>query len=45
MKNYILSQVRELLERGYNLLEIAHKLNLDPKDVQLAIEVIRNILT
>jgi hypothetical protein len=45
MKNYILSQVRELLERGYNLLEIAHKLNLDPTDVQLAIEVIRNILT
>ena len=45
MKNYILSQVRELLERGCNLLEIAHKLNLDPTDVQIAIEVIRNILT
>ena len=45
MKNYIISQVRELLERGYNLIEISHKLNLDSKDVQIAIEIIRNILT
>ena len=45
MKNYIISQVRELLERGYSFLEISHKLNLDPTDVQIAIEIIRNILT
>jgi hypothetical protein len=44
MKNSIISQVRELLERNLDWLEIANRLNLDPSDVQMAIEVIKQIV-
>jgi hypothetical protein len=45
MKNNIISQVRELLERNLDWLEIANRLNLDPSDVQMAIEVIKQIIS
>ena len=45
MKNSIISQVRELLERNLDWLEIANRLNLDPSDVQMAIEVIKQIIS
>jgi hypothetical protein len=45
MKNTIISQVRELLERNLDWLEIANRLNLDPSDVQMAIEVIKQIVS
>jgi hypothetical protein len=45
MKNSIISQVRELLERNLDWLEIANRLNLDPSDVQVAIEVIKQIVS
>jgi hypothetical protein len=44
MKNTIILQVRELLDRHLNLIEIAHRLNLDPTDVQAAIEIIKQIV-
>jgi hypothetical protein len=45
MKQTILLQVREMLDRNWNLLEIATKLNLDPDDVRIAIDIIQNLLT
>jgi hypothetical protein len=47
MKNTILLQVREMLERhrDLNWWEIAQRLNLDPTDVQMAIEVIKQIVS
>lgn len=45
MKSTIISQVRELLERNLDWLEIANRLNLDPSDVQMAIEVIKQIVS
>ena len=45
MKNNIILQVRELLERNLDWLEIASRLNLDPSDVQMAIEVIKQIVS
>ena len=44
MKNSIIRQVRELLERNLDWLEIANRLNLDPADVQMAIEIIKQIV-
>ena len=41
----LLSAVREMLDRHWNLGDIAAKLNLDPTDVQTLIDVINNILT
>jgi hypothetical protein len=41
----LMLSVRELLERGWNAAEIAHKLNLDPDDIQMVINVINNLLT
>jgi len=41
----LMLSVRELLERGWNAVEIAHKLNLDPDDIQMVINLINNILT
>jgi hypothetical protein len=45
MKQTILLQVREMLDRNWNLLEISTKLNLDPDDVKIAIDIIQNLLT
>lgn len=45
MKHTIILQVRELLDRHLNLIEIAHRLNLDPVDVQVAIEIIKQVVS
>lgn len=39
------SQVRELLERHCNVIEIASRLHLDYDDVAMIIEFIKNIST
>jgi hypothetical protein len=41
----LLLQVREMMERKWDCVEIAHKLNIDPDDVRMMIELINNILT
>lgn len=45
MKHTIILQVRELLDRHLNLIEIAHRLNLDLADVQAAIEIIKQVVS
>lgn len=41
----LIMAVRELMERGWGVVDIAAKMNLDADDVQLVINVINNILT
>ena len=41
----LLLQVREMMERKWDCVEIAHKLNIDPNDVRMMVELINNILT
>jgi len=38
-------QVKELLERHFSAMEIAHRLKLDPYAVQAIIDTVNNILT
>ena len=45
MKTIIISQVREMLDRDWSLLEIATKLHLDPEIVRIAIDIIQDLLT
>jgi len=37
----LVQQVRELLERHCDTLEIAHRLHLDPQDVAMVVEFIK----
>ena len=37
--------VRELMERGWGVADIAAKMNLDADDIQMVINIINNILT
>jgi len=37
--------VREMLERHWNVYEIASRMNLDVGDVQTIVEIIKNIST
>jgi hypothetical protein len=41
----LLLQVREMMERKWDYIEIAHKLNIDPDDVRMMVDIINNILT
>jgi hypothetical protein len=45
MKQTILLQVREMMDRNWNFLEIATKLNIDPEVVRVAIDIIQDLLT
>lgn len=45
MKRDLLIQVRELLERHFDVVEIAAKLNIDLDTVRLAIDIIKEIIT
>jgi hypothetical protein len=45
MKIAIISQVRELLERGLDPLEISQRMRVDPDLVRIAIDIINNLLT
>jgi hypothetical protein len=44
MKVTIINQVRELLERGLNPLEISQRMRIDVDLVRTAIDVINNLL-
>lgn len=37
----IVQQVRELVERHLDVIEIAHRLHLDPQDVAMIVEFIK----
>ena len=45
MKRQIVNQVRELLERHLDAVEIAHRMNVDLDTVRTAADVIRELLT
>ena len=45
MKRDFLNQVRELLERHLDAVEIAHRMGIDPDLVQLAAQIINQLLT
>lgn len=45
MKREFILQVKEFLERSLDAFEIAHRMHVDPADVQLAIEIIKQIVT
>lgn len=44
MKVTIINQVRELLERGLNPLEISQRMRIDIDLVRTAIDIINNLL-
>ena len=41
----LIAQVRELLDRHLDVIEIAHRLHLDPTDIQAIIDIINQIVT
>ena len=41
----LLLQVREMMERKWDCVEIAHRMNLDVDDVRMIIDVINNLFT
>lgn len=45
MKRDLVMQVRELVERHVDTLEIARRLKLDPATVSAVIDFINNVLT
>lgn len=45
MKFVVINQVRELLDRGLNPLEISQRLRLDLDLVRMAMDIINNLLT
>jgi hypothetical protein len=45
MKRDIINQVRELLERQFDVITIAHKIRVDIRTVKLAANIIKGIVT
>lgn len=45
MANTIISAVREMLERHWDVYEIASKMKMDPATIQAIIDIINNTLT
>lgn len=45
MANTIISAVREMLERHWDVYEIAAKMKMDPATIQALIDIINNTLT
>ena len=43
-RDFIL-QVRELMERHLDVLEIAHRLHIDPSDITAIVEIIKQIVS
>jgi len=41
----IILQVRELMGRGLDSIEIAHRLHIDVDDIRMAIDIINNLFT
>ena len=44
-KHDLILAVKEMLERRWNVYEIASRMNLDVDDVQTIIDIIKNIVT
>jgi hypothetical protein len=45
MTRTIINQVRELLERNLNLMEIADRLSIDLETVKIAAHIVKEIIT
>jgi len=41
----LLLQVREMMERKWDCVEIAHRLNIDADDVRIMIDLVNNLFT
>jgi len=41
----LLLQVREMMERKWDCIEIANRLNIDADDVRIIIDLVNNIFT
>ena len=41
----LILQVKEMMDRNLNVVEIASRLHIDPEDVKLLIEVVNNLFT
>ena len=41
----IVMAVKEMLERNWSVVDMAAKLNIDPDDVRLALEIINQVFT
>lgn len=41
----IILEVRGMLERHWDVLEIARKMNIDPNDVRMIVDIINNLFT
>ena len=48
LKHYtrdLILSVREMVERRLDVIEIAHRMNLDPQDIQAILDIINRIVT
>lgn len=45
LKHDIIQQVREMLERHWDVYQIASRIKMDPAQVQMIIDTINNLLT
>lgn len=45
MRDTLVAAVREMMERNWNVYEIASKMRLDPATIQMIIDTINNIAT
>ena len=45
LKHDLIQQVREMLERHWDVYQIASKMKLDPSYVQMLVDTINNLLT
>jgi hypothetical protein len=41
----LILQVREMLDRHLDLIEIAHRMHLDPEDIRMIMDIINQIIT
>ena len=41
----LMLQVKEMMERKWDCVEIAHKLNIDVDDVRIIIELVNSVFT
>lgn len=41
----IIMAVKEMLERNWSVVDMAAKLNIDPDDVRIALEIINQVFT
>ena len=41
----IILEVRSMMERKWDALEIASKMNIDPDDIRMIIDIVNNLFT